>query len=246
MTGLELVGAGRTADVYALDGGRVLRRYRDGKDVGTEAAVMAHVRAHGFPAPEVHQARGPDLVMDRLTGPTLLTALQSGDTTPADAAAVLAELHRRLHALPPSGHPDPVAPGATVIHLDLHPDNVVTTAGGPVLIDWRNATDGPADLDIAYSALILAQVAVDATTALAPVADALVGPFLAAAGGRRRPAGPAGGRHGPPRRRSAADPGRARAARHSGRLDRPAGPPQGPDLPGPRSERPWQSSGIRT
>jgi hypothetical protein len=52
-----------------------------------------------------------------------------------------------------------------------------------VLIDWRNATDGPAGLDVAYSALILAQVAVDDGTPLAPVADALVGPFLEAAGG---------------------------------------------------------------
>ncbi|TDC49435.1 serine/threonine protein kinase [Jiangella ureilytica] len=183
MTGLELVGEGRTADVYALDGDRVLRRYRDGKDVGTEAAVMAHVRAHGFPAPAVHHASGPDLVLDRLTGPTLLSALTTGDSTTHEAAAVLAGLHTTLHALPPAGHPHPVAPGDTVVHLDLHPDNVVLTDDGPVLIDWRNATDGPAGLDIAYSALILAQVAVDPAADLGPLADALVGPFLEAAGG---------------------------------------------------------------
>lgn len=181
--GLELVGTGRTADVFALDGDRVLRRYRDGKGVESEAAVMAHVRAHGFPAPAVHHADGPDLVLDRLPGPTLLQALLSAATTAADAAAVLAGLHRRLHALPPAGHAHPVAPGDTVIHLDLHPDNVVMTAGGPVLIDWRNATDGPADFDVAYSALILAQVAVDDGTELAAVAGALIGPFLTAAGG---------------------------------------------------------------
>ena len=183
MSGLELVGTGRTADVFALDGDRVLRRYRDGKDVGTEAAVMEHVRAHGFPAPAVHHASGPDLVLDRLLGPTLLSALVNGDTSPRDAAAVLAGLHTTLHALPPAGHPHPVAPGDTVIHLDLHPDNVVLTGAGPVLIDWRNATDGPAGLDVAYSALILAQVAVDPAADLGPLADALIAPLLRAAGG---------------------------------------------------------------
>lgn len=180
---LELVGTGRTADVFALDGDRVLRRYRGGESAEPEAAVMAHVRAHGFPAPAVHHASGPDLVLDRLTGPTLLQAFANEEATATEAAAVLAGLHQKLHTLPPAGQANPVAPGETVIHLDLHPDNVVLTDAGPVLIDWRNATDGPADFDVAYSALILAQVAVDAGTGLAAAASALIGPFLTAAGG---------------------------------------------------------------
>ncbi|SEE45656.1 phosphotransferase [Jiangella alba] len=184
VTGLALVGAGRTADVYAIDGGRVLRRYRDGASAASEAAVMTHVRAHGFPAPAVHEATGPDLVLDHLAGPTLLQALLDGERTAAGAATILAGLHHRLHAVPPSGHPRPAGPAAgTVVHLDLHPDNVVLTPDGPVLIDWRNATDGPADLDVVYSALILAQVSVGTDAVLAPVAAALIGPFLAAAGG---------------------------------------------------------------
>ena len=45
-----LLGSGRNADVYDVGGGRVLRRYRDGRDpdaVEREAKVMAHARAHG-------------------------------------------------------------------------------------------------------------------------------------------------------------------------------------------------------
>lgn len=37
--------SGRTADVYAEDDRRVLRRYRAGGDVRAEAEVMRHLRA---------------------------------------------------------------------------------------------------------------------------------------------------------------------------------------------------------
>src|SRR5690606_39996354 len=71
---LKLIGTGRTADVYALDEHRVLRRYRDPARavVAREAAAIAHVAAHGFPAPAVFAADGTDLVMERLHGPVLL------------------------------------------------------------------------------------------------------------------------------------------------------------------------------
>ncbi|WP_198961854.1 phosphotransferase [Pseudonocardia sp. MH-G8] len=177
---MNLLGSGRTADVYALDGRRVLRRYRDGGDVTREAATMAYVHALGFPAPAVHSATGPDLVMERLDGPILREAVSAHGHDAAEAGRVLADLHTRLHALPArSGHPD-----ERVLHLDLHPENVVLTDRGPVLIDWTNAADGPADLDVALSAVILAQVAVNPAHAFATVAEAMLAAFLPAAGGR--------------------------------------------------------------
>lgn len=148
---------GRDADVYALDGGRVLRRYRSGGDVVGEAELMRYVERYGFPVPAVHDAEGTDLVMDRLDGPTMLAAVAEGNITPKDAGRLLAELHDRLHTLPaPSG-----TPALTVIHRDLHPDNVMMTADGPVVIDWRNATEGSAAFDVALSAVIMGQVALD-------------------------------------------------------------------------------------
>ncbi|XVU24050.1 phosphotransferase [Actinoplanes sp. CA-054009] len=178
VAGPESVGLpfafGREADVYALGDGRVLRRYRHGDDAGPEAAVMAYCGKRGFPVPEVFEARGADLVMERLDGPTLAQALLAGDVTLDRGAAILAGLLRQLHTLPPIGAPSPTSPlpsmgdipsvggPDTVVHLDVHPDNVVLSQRGPVLIDWRNAGDGPADLDTALAALILAQVAVGA------------------------------------------------------------------------------------
>jgi len=149
------LASGREADVFALDDDRVLRRYRRAADVTDEAEAMAYVAGLGFPVPHVYAASGAEMVLERLHGPTMLRAMRAGDLGLDDGAAMLADLLRRLHALPPRS-----GSAGTVLHLDLHPENVVLTGRGPVVIDWRNATDGPADLDTALSAMILATAAV--------------------------------------------------------------------------------------
>jgi tRNA A-37 threonylcarbamoyl transferase component Bud32 len=158
VAGLEILGSGREADVYALDAHRVLRRYRDSeRDAVAEAVVMRHAARHGFPVPEVLEVAGADLVMARADGPTLLASLVAGDTDPVTGGGMLAGLQAQLHTLPPCGHGDP---RRRILHLDLHPDNVILTASGPVLIDWCNATEGAPECDIALTALILAEAAV--------------------------------------------------------------------------------------
>ncbi|MEH1095264.1 phosphotransferase [Micromonospora sp. CPCC 205739] len=174
------LASGRDADVFALDDRRVLRRYREGGDVTAEAAVMAYVASHGFPVPRVYQARGADLVMERLDGPTMLSALLAGELHARQAASCLADLHHRLHALPPRLSE---CEDVRILHLDLHPENVMLTSRGPVVIDWRNATEGPADLDVALSAVILAQVAVEQAHPLASPAAMLLDAFIDCVGG---------------------------------------------------------------
>lgn len=171
----RLLGAGRDADVFALAGGRVLRRYRDGSDATAEAQLMAFVAAHGFPVPTVHTADGAELVMELLDGPTMAGAVGSGALDPRAAGRMLADLHNRLHAVPTRPGSDP---SDRVVHLDLHPENVVIVARGPVVIDWRNATQGSPDLDVALAALILAQVAVD-DDSRAVMVQPLLAEFLA-------------------------------------------------------------------
>lgn len=182
-TGLPLLGSGREADVYALDDGRVLRRYRTGADTGHEAAVMAHVAAHGYPVPAVYAADGPDLVLERLDGPTMARVLLAGELDPVVAARMLADLHRDLHVLPPPPGADPArGSGDTVLHLDLHPENVLLTGRGPVVIDWHNAGAGPAAYDLAVSAMILAELAVGTDPVLRPVGRGFLTLFLEALG----------------------------------------------------------------
>ncbi|HEX5298781.1 MAG TPA: phosphotransferase [Streptosporangiaceae bacterium] len=139
----ELIGRGRAADIYALDAGRVLRRYRTPHRCEAEAGLMRYLRQAGYPVPEVFGADGPDLVMERLAGPTMLDDLGRRPWRAARHARLLAELHDRLHQIAaPAGLRHPAGPGDRVVHLDLHPANVMLTPGGPAVIDWSNAGAG--------------------------------------------------------------------------------------------------------
>jgi aminoglycoside phosphotransferase (APT) family kinase protein len=82
---------------------------------------------------------------------------------------MLADLHNRLHEIPaPAGWPLAVAPDGTalgpgdrVLHMDLHPGNVMLTSRGPVVIDWTSARAGAAGTDVALAYLIIATADVD-------------------------------------------------------------------------------------
>ena len=152
----ELLASGRDADVWLLPDGWVLRRYRDTvQQVEREAAYLRWVARHGYPVPEVRRAEGVELEMRRLTGRTLLGELVAGSLTAAEVGTRLGLLLRTLHAVPAL---DPHAPGAhRVRHGDLHPDNVLATPSGDVVIDWTTADDGPPGFDTAHSAVIIAQ-----------------------------------------------------------------------------------------
>jgi aminoglycoside phosphotransferase (APT) family kinase protein len=42
-----------------------------------------------------------------------------------------------------------------LLHRDLHPQNVILTAGGPMIIDWEGAAYGPALADVAMTWVII-------------------------------------------------------------------------------------------
>ena len=97
----EPFAGGREADVFLLDDVRVLRRYRYATDTTYEAQVMAYAASHGYPVPTVHAARGSDMVLERLHGPTMAQAALGGRVSLHEGAVILADLLRRLHELPP-------------------------------------------------------------------------------------------------------------------------------------------------
>ncbi|MGR6914655.1 phosphotransferase [[Actinomadura] parvosata] len=185
----ELVGTGRSADVYAMGDGRVLRRYRVDIDARRELEIMAYVAAHGYPVPVVYpdESSATDLVMGRLSGPTLLHALLSGQAGAEEAGRILTGLLLRLHEIPARVSRDP---RDRIVHLDLHPDNVMLTPDGPVVIDWCNAREGRPELDRALSALIVAQVAVDGRNEWAQVARDIVAALVGELGEHLDPGAP--------------------------------------------------------
>lgn len=151
-----LLASGRAADVYDLGDGRVLRRYRTvTPDVEFEARIMTHVAERGYPVPTVHSADGSDLVMDRVDGPTMFERIEAAPWKALWYARVLARLQRRLARIAApewllastadASHPQ------SVLHLDLHPMNVMMSPNGPVVIDWTNAAGGPAGFDAALT-----------------------------------------------------------------------------------------------
>jgi aminoglycoside phosphotransferase (APT) family kinase protein len=189
----ELIGRGRAADIYALDGGRVLRRYRTAHRCESEAGLMRHLRQAGYPVPEVFGADGRDLVMERLAGPTMLDDLARRPWRVTRHARLLADLHNRLHQVAaPAGLRHPVGPGDRVVHLDLHPGNVMLTPAGPVVIDWSNGGAGAPGADVAMTFLIMASSDADELPPrIRPLAAVLrrifLRRFLAAVGDDHRP-----------------------------------------------------------
>jgi aminoglycoside phosphotransferase (APT) family kinase protein len=136
---------GRASRVTDLGDGSVLRV---GGHPDREAHLMALAHRHGFPVPRVLEVREDGLVLERIDGPTMSRAIMRRPWTAAGHAATLAELHHRLHRIP--------LESAALLHLDLHPENVLMTTDGPIVIDWTNARAGDPEQDVALTWLILA------------------------------------------------------------------------------------------
>ena len=143
-----MLAEGRASEIVELGDDRVLRRFKAGGRPTREAEIMEHARAHGFSVPGVLEVRNDSLVLERVDGPTMLAELRRRPWWLAGHARTLAELHRRLHAIPFEDE--------RLLHLDLHPDNVLLSARGPVVIDWANARAGNPALDVAMTWVICA------------------------------------------------------------------------------------------
>jgi aminoglycoside phosphotransferase (APT) family kinase protein len=161
MAGVEPIGPklaeGRDSEIFDHGDGKVLRVARDGRSLVAEAEIMRHVRSHGYPCPDVHDAGDGFLVMDRLDGPTMMQAVGRPPFPLRRSGRLLAELHERLHRIPaPPGLRVAPVPGDRVLHRDLHPLNVMMTSDGPMVVDWSNASAGDPAFDVADTWVLFA------------------------------------------------------------------------------------------
>ena len=135
---------GRASSVTDLGDGTILRV---GGSPEREAPIMELARSHHFPVPRVHEVRPDALVLERIAGPTMGRAMARSPWAIRRHVQCLAELHERLHAIP--------FDGGSLLHFDLHPENVILSPDGPVVIDWTNAHGGDPEADVAMTWVIL-------------------------------------------------------------------------------------------
>jgi aminoglycoside phosphotransferase (APT) family kinase protein len=118
---------------------------------------MRHARSHGFPIPEVFDAQGNEIVMERIEGRSMLEDLAQRPWRLRSHAELLAQLHDRLHEISaPPWLEARFGEDRALLHLDLHPDNVILTSSGPRVIDWTDASAGPPAADIAQTWVLIA------------------------------------------------------------------------------------------
>jgi aminoglycoside phosphotransferase (APT) family kinase protein len=151
-----MIARGRDGAVYEEEPGRVVRRTFDGRSIAAEARVMRYAAEHGYPVPTIHDVRadGTEVVMDRIDGPSMMDAMMRRPWAMGRYARLLADLHDQLHEI---GAPDwlpRLDGGDRLVHLDLHPMNVLLAAGGPVVIDWTNAAAGDPLADVANTVVL--------------------------------------------------------------------------------------------
>ncbi len=150
-----LLASGRDSDIFEYGPGMVLRRSREGHSMALEARIMEYVRSQGYPIPQVHEVSddGLDIVLERIDGPEMVSVLSSKPWTMRRNAAVLADLHHRLHEItaPEWIAAAPCGEGDRLLHFDLHPLNVLLSRTGPVVIDWPNARRGDPATDVAVT-----------------------------------------------------------------------------------------------
>jgi aminoglycoside phosphotransferase (APT) family kinase protein len=148
------IASGRASELFDLGDGRVLRRFKARGDPHREALVMRHAGRHGYPVPRVLDVTSDALVLERIEGPTMARELAEHASRSAAHAFVLARLHDELHAIAAPPTLPAVGEGDRLLHLDLHPANVIVAATGPVVVDWTNARAGDPALDVAYTWVI--------------------------------------------------------------------------------------------
>ena len=123
------------------------------------------------------------IAFERVDGPSMLQVMRSKPWRIRQLGRKLAELHAAIHScempelpslkeglemgiravagLPQETkeavlrHLEHLPDGNAVCHLDFHPDNVIMSSRGPVVIDWANPRRGDRVADVASCSLLL-------------------------------------------------------------------------------------------
>ena len=125
-----------------------------------EARTMAYLHQQGYPVPTIEDLSddGSELVMERIEGKSMVDAIAAAPWSIRRHARTLADLHGQLHEIAAPGFlPDaPVGTGDRIVHMDLHPLNVMIGATRAVVIDWTGASAGDPLVDVGLAWVLMA------------------------------------------------------------------------------------------
>ncbi len=136
------------------------------------------------------------IILERIEGVSMQKIIEAMPMRFVTLAPLLGQLHARIHSIPAVGLPsqrermqrqtlksavlsekvkqqvvDAIAQlpdGDTLCHGDLHPDNVMMTSKGPIIIDWCLAAQGNPLADVANT-LVLLHCGVPETSCINPL-----------------------------------------------------------------------------
>lgn len=131
----------------------------------------------------IHHENRYGIVYERVSGPTMLQLLVTKPWQVRKLSRQLADLHFAIHQVPLEGMPSyrdqwlsdiervpylsPEVKARMLVivnqipevnqlcHLDFHPDQVVFTARGPLILDWMTACSGDPAADVARTQILL-------------------------------------------------------------------------------------------
>ncbi len=187
---MKILASGRDGDIFEFAPGLVLRKARDGRSIANEARTMRYVAEHGYPVPRIVEVRadGTEIIMERIDGTIMVDAMVSPPWKLGAHLRMLADLLDQLHRIPtpdwlPAMADDPAdrspdARGNCMLHLDLHPLNVIMSARGPVVVDWPNARGGDPMVDVAISYALIACGNIPMPRPIAAAVNAVRAPAL--------------------------------------------------------------------
>jgi aminoglycoside phosphotransferase (APT) family kinase protein len=176
----RLLASGRDGSIYEFGPGLVLRKTNDGRSLANEARIMEYVAEHGYPVPAIHELRagGSEMVMERIEGPLMLGDGVAGSLRLPRMLGILADLHDRLHRIIAPDWLPSFGEGDRLLHLDLHPLNVIMSPNGPVVIDWPNARRGDPMADVALTYALISCGRIPLPRPLAIALGAIRAPLL--------------------------------------------------------------------
>lgn len=123
------------------------------------------------------------IIMARIEGLSMQKIIEASPMRFVTLAPLLGQLHAQIHSVPVAGLPSqrermqrqtlksaalseevkqqvldamaPLSDGDALCHGDLHPDNVMITSKGPIIIDWCLAAQGNPLADVANTLVLL-------------------------------------------------------------------------------------------